>query len=250
MKKINVSILAAFLFCSVGFSQDRNRYLLDIIEYDKELNELVNRVVDSLGGRDKNLELRSFQSNGEITFQSGEKALFDLFYMKDDWVRMDQKKDNEYILFGRHGRKGWIKKLDQKGNTEKRLKGIRLTEEEQFNIYENNLFDYEDKRLEIYYEGELVVGDTEAYIIRLSGLKYGEEMYYISKENFRPFMKQVYFLDGNYQSVINYTITEYLEVDGIWLPKKLGLKKDGSTKMIEFFNYNLAAKFDKELFVN
>jgi len=206
--------------------------------------------VDSLGGREKNLALRSFQSNGEITFQTGEKALFDLFYMKDDWVRIDQKMDNEYILFGRHGKRGWVKRLDKEGNSQKILKGIKLTEEEQFNIYENNLFDYEDKRLEIYFEGELVVGDIEAYIIRLSGLRYGEEMYYISKKTFRPFMKQVYFLDGKYQSVINYSIHEYVNVEGIWLPKKIGLKKDGSTKMMEFHKYDLAAKFDKELFVN
>lgn len=231
-------------------TQAQNRYLLDIYEYDKELNELVERVLDSLGGQKENLRLKSFQSNGEITFQTGEKALFDLFYMKEDWIRVDQKTDNEYVLFSRHGKQGWKHTLAKQGTKKETLKGIKLSEEQQFNFYENNLFDYEKKRLDIYYEGEISVGDIEAYLIRLSGFRYGEEMYYISKSTYRPFMKQVYFLDGDYQSVINYTIEEYLKIDGIWLPKKIGFKKDGSSKMMEFFRYNLAVKFDKELFTN
>jgi hypothetical protein len=233
------------------YTQDRNRYLLDIYEYDKELNELVVRVIEALGGRENNLRVESFQTTGEITYQTGEKATFDLFYMKNDWFRIDQKTEDEYILFGRHGRKGWIKRISKKdGGEVQNLKGRKLNEEEQFNLYENNLFDYEDKRLDIYYEGEIKIGETEAYIIRLSGLRYGEEMYYISKETYRPFMKQVYFLDGKYQSVINYTIDEYTEVDGVWLPKKIGMKKGTQTKMIEFFNYDLAATFEKDFFIN
>tara|TARA_R110002124_G_scaffold47149_1_gene140659 strand:+ start:9530 stop:10243 length:714 start_codon:yes stop_codon:yes gene_type:complete len=231
-------------------AQERNRYLLDIYEYDKQLNELMDRVIDSLGGQKENLKFRSFQSTGEITFQTGDKALFDLFYLKDDWVRVDQKTDNEYILFGRHGKRGWKHTLAKNGTKKEELKGIKLSEEHQFNFYENNLFDYKKKRLDIYFEGEMIVGEMEAYIIRLSGFKYGEEMYYISKKTYRPFMKQVYFLDKDYQSVINYTIEEYLEIDGIWLPKKIGFKKDGTSKMMEFFNYDLAAKFEKKFFVN
>jgi hypothetical protein len=194
--------------------------------------------------------MKSFQSNGEITFQTGGKALFDLFYMKDDWIRVEQKTDSEYILFGRHGKKGWKHVLAKDGAKKESLKGIKLSEEHQFNYYENNLFDYKKQRLEIYYEGEIIVGDLEAYIIRLSGFKYGEEMYYISKETYRPFMKQVYFLDGDYQSVINYSIQDYLKVNGIWLPKKISMEKDGITKMMEFFRYDLDAKFDKEIFIN
>ncbi|MBR9918779.1 hypothetical protein GYB29_14145 [bacterium] len=251
MKKIFIFTLLLFFISSSASAQDRNRYLLDIYEYDKELNELVERVVAALGGRENNLRVESFQTTGEITYQTGEKADFDLFYMKNDWFRIDQKTEEEYILFGRHGRKGWVKKIDkEEGEVVQSLKGRKLSEEEQFSLYENNLFDYEDKRLDIYYEGEIKVGEVEAYIIRLSGLRYGEEMYYISKETYRPFMKQVYFLDGKYQSVINYTIDEYTEVDGVWLPKKIGMKKGTQTKMIEFFNYDLAATFEKDFFTN
>ncbi|MEQ9279970.1 MAG: hypothetical protein RLN83_10745 [Balneola sp.] len=251
MKKIFIFILLLFFISPSVYTQDRNRYLLDIYEYDKELNELVVRVIEALGGRENNLRVESFQTTGEITYQTGEKATFDLFYMKNDWFRIDQKTEDEYILFGRHGRKGWIKRISKKdGGKVQNLKGRKLNEEEQFNLYENNLFDYEDKRLDIYYEGEIKIGETEAYIIRLSGLRYGEEMYYISKDTYRPFMKQVYFLDGKYQSVINYTIDEYTEVDGVWLPRKIGMKKGTQTKMIEFFNYDLAATFEKDFFIN
>jgi hypothetical protein len=250
LKNIYILISLSFLLCSGALAQRQNRYLLDIYEYDKQLNELVDRVQDSLGGQQANLKFKSFQSNGEITFQSGEKALFDLFYMKDDWVRIDQKKESEYILFGRHGKRGWKHTLAKEGTKKEALKGIKLSEEHQFNFYENNLFDYEKKRLEIYFEGEIIIGDKEAYIIRLSGFNYGEEMYYISKNTYRPFMKQVYFLDGDYQSVIHYAIEEYLKIDGVWLPKKIGLKKDGYAKIIEFFGYDLGVKFDKELFTN
>ena len=251
MRKIYFSISFSLLLVVSVYAQDRNRYLLDIYEYNEQLDELVDRVRDSLGGRERNLELSSYQSNGEITFQTGEKALFDLFYMKNDWVRIDQKTENEYTLFGRHGKRGWQKihsKMEE--SKEKALKGRELSELEQFSFYENNLFDYEKKRLDIYFEGEVKVGELEAYIIRLSGFKYGEEMYYISKETFRPFMKQVYILDDNYQSVINYTIDDYIKIDGVLLPRKIGIKMNGNTKVMEFFKYSLAAKFDKKLFLN
>ena len=57
MKKIFIFILLLFFISPTVFAQDRNRYLLDIYEYDKELNELVERVVAALGGREKNLEV-------------------------------------------------------------------------------------------------------------------------------------------------------------------------------------------------
>jgi len=95
--------------------QAQNRYLLDIYEYDKWLNELVERVLDSLGGQKENLRLKSFQTNGEIKFQTGEKALFDLFYMREGWVRIDEKTDNEYVLFSRHGKRGWKLTLAKQG---------------------------------------------------------------------------------------------------------------------------------------
>ncbi|MEP1141058.1 MAG: hypothetical protein ABJH44_12640, partial [Balneola sp.] len=247
---IYVTISLSLLLSISGFAQERNRYLMDIYEYNKQLEELVVRVIDSLGGREKNLDVGSFQSNGEITFQTGEKALFDLFYMKNDWIRLEHKLDNKNVFFSRHGKRGWKRSISKDINEEQELSGRALSEEEQFNIYENNLFDYEKKRLDIYYEGEIKIGDMDAHIIRLSGFSYGEEMYYISKENYRPFMKQVYILDGDYQSVINYTIDEYLNIDGVWLPKKIGLKKDGISKMMEFYSYDLSIKFDIDLFVN
>ena len=245
-------LISFFYFTSTSaFAQDRNRYLLDIYEYDKELNELVERVVDSLGGKERNLNAQSFRSSGEITFQTGEKVAFDLHYMKKEWFRIEHKSDDQNVVFIRHGKKGLIKKWNKLEEVSiQNLKGLKLNEEEQFNIYENNLFDYEGKKLEIYYEGEIKVGEVEAYIIRLSGFTYGEEMYYISKENFRPFMKQVYFLDGKYQSVINYTIDEYIKLNGVFLPKTIRLKRDGVTKMIKFFSYDHSVKFDKEFFLN
>ena len=251
MKKILLLILFFYLTSTSAFSQDRNRYLLDIYEYDKELQELVERVVDSLGGKERNLNAQSFRASGEMTFQTGEKVGFDLYYLKKEWFRLDHKTENKSELFVRHGREGQIKKRDTQGvESIQNLKGLKLNEEEQFNIYENNLFDYENKKLDIYHEGEIKVGELEAYIIRLSRFNYGEEMYYISKENYRPFMKQVYFLDGKYQSVINYTIDEYVKMNGVFLPKIIRLKKDGQTKMIEFLSYDLSADFDEEFFLN
>lgn len=229
-------------------AQNRNKYILDVIEYERELNDLLHRVIDSLGGKEKNLHYKSYQSNGEIVYQNGEKALFDLFYLDKGWARLDQKKETEYVLFGSHGRKGWKQTLGKTEGIDETLKGTALSEEYQFNIYENNLFDYDKQRLEIYYEGEIVFGDMEAHIIRLAGFNYGEEMYYISKETYRPIMKQTYVFHRKSQSVINYTIKEYVELNGIWLPKIIGFEKDGTTKLMEYFAYDFNTKFDKAFF--
>ncbi|MEP1150748.1 MAG: hypothetical protein ABJH08_03370 [Balneola sp.] len=250
MKKIFI-LTSLFLFmCSSISAQDRNKYILDVIEYERELNDLVLRVIDSLGGKANNLQYKSYQSNGEITYPNGEKALFDLFYLEKDWARLEQKKEAEYVLFGSHGRRGWKRLLAKKGTTEETLKGTELAEEYQFNIYENNLFDYDKQRLEIYYEGEVLFGDIEAYIIRLAGFSYGEEMYYISKKTYRPIMKQVYIFHRRSQSVINYTIKDYIKIQGVLLPKLVGIEKNGSTKMMEFYTYDFSTKFDKNFFKN
>ena len=75
--------------------------------------------------------------------------------MREGWVRIDEKTDNEYVLFSRHGKRGWKLTLAKQGTKKETLKGIKLSEEHQFSFYENNLFDYEKKRLDIYYEGEI-----------------------------------------------------------------------------------------------
>ena len=120
MKKILLLILFFYLTSTSAFSQDRNRYLLDIYEYDKELQELVERVVDSLGGKERNLNAQSFRASGEMTFQTGEKVGFDLYYLKKEWFRLDHKTENKSELFVRHGREGQIKKRDTQS------KGIKI----------------------------------------------------------------------------------------------------------------------------
>lgn len=221
-----------------------------MIEYERELNTLVERVIDSLGGKEKNLEYQTYQSTGEIIHQNGEKASFDLYYLEKDWARLEEKREEERVLFGRHGRRGWKQTLNKSESKTETLKGTTLDEEFQFNFYENNLFDYNEKRLEIYYEGEIVFGDVEAYVIRLSGFSYGEEMYYISKKTYRPVMKQVYIFHRRSQSVINYTIKDYIKIQGVSLPKLIGIEKNGSTKMMEFYSYDFSTKFDKNFFKN
>jgi len=239
-----------FVFVSiVSEAQNRNSYVMDIYEYNEQLENLVDRVIDSLGGKEANLEIKSYKSNGEIAYQSGTKSVFDLFYLKENWVRIDQKSEEDYHFFSRHGRRGWEKKMSREGSQEKKFRGKELDEEEQFHFYKNNLFDFEKKRLEIYYEGEVKMGDMTVEVIRLSGFGFGEEMYFISKETYRPVMKQVYILDGNYQVVINYTIKDYMKIGKVWLPKKLGVKRGDDVKEIDFFGYDLTASFDRDFFV-
>ncbi len=249
MFRILISIVLLILISVPVDAQNRNRYIMDIYEYNEQLEGLVEQVIDSLGGREANLDLKSFQSSGEISYQNGEKSVFDLFYLKKDWVRVDQKFDEDYHFFSRHGRRGWKKVLAKEGVKEQNLRGLSLAEEEQYHFYSNNLFDYEKERLEIYYEGEVVMGDLRVEVIRLSGFSYGEEMYFVSTETYRPVMKQVYILDGKYQAVINYTIHEYTKVGDVWLPKKVGVKMGDNVKEIEFFSYNLSPSLDKDFFV-
>ncbi len=250
MKATLTSILF-LLLCSLAINaQTRNRGIMDIVEYHEEMNTLVQKVIDVLGGKEANLKVRSFRSNGEIFYRNGEHGPFDFYLLGDNWARVDYNKDSTRYTFAIHGRRGWTSKRTGSGKEENRLKGVALAEAEQFHIYENNLFDYKEKGLDIYYEGEAITEYVEAYIIRLDGLSFGEEMYYISKKDYRPFMKQVHILRGRNKKVIHYNISEYMQVGEVMLPRTIAIKKDDVTRVMLFSAYDLTAELDKDFFVN
>lgn len=249
MKKV-VLLTLIFGYALSLYAQDKQRFLMDIYEYNEEMNSLVNRVIDSLGGKQPNLDIGAYKVNGSITYSSKDTALFDYYNFKEKWNRFDQKLENSFYTFSRHGNKGWRSiKSDNKAE-QKKLKKLGLDEEEQFSFYRNNLFQHNRKDLELYYEGEVETGGISFFVLRLGGFSFGEEMYYISKKTYRPIMKQVHILKGKYQSVIHFTIGEYGKVNGIWLPHKIGVKRKDESKLITIYGYNFPVKMDKSLFLN
>lgn len=246
------SFLILVLFFGSALSikaQDRHRYLMDIYEYNEEMQLLVNRVIDSLGGKYQNLNMGTYKVNGSISYTSTDTALFDFYYFKEQWLRLDQKLENKYSSFSRHGNKGWLLTKSSVNKEVKKLRRLSLDEEEQFSFYRNNLFNYDRNDLQLYYEGEVVAGDISVYVLRLAGFNFGEEMYYISKKTYRPIMKQVHILKGNYQSVIHFTLNDYQQVNGIWLPHKIGIKKGNTSKLVDIYGYTFPVKMAKSLFL-
>lgn len=248
MKKF-VLLIIVVGYTSSAYTQDRKRFLMDIYEYNEEMNALVNRVIDSLGGKYQNLNMGTYQVNGSIAYSTQDTALFDFYYYKENWSRLDQKIKDDYRFFVRHGSKGWQSIESADKISRNKLSRLSLEEEDHFSFYRNNLFLYDKHNLELYYEGEVEAGELSMYILRLAGFSYGEEMYYISKKTYRPVMKQVHILKRNYQAVIHYTLGDYLKIKGIWLPHEIGIKKEEESKLFKIYGYNFPVKMDESMFI-
>ncbi len=238
----------ALVFFTIAGAQDRNRYLLDLYDYEQELKGVVNKTTQALGGLAANRKVRSYKSEGYIVYRNGDVGKFDLYFLKENWARIDYNRDQEQHTFAIHGKKGWLKVSSDSGSTIKKLKRKPLNEAEYLHLYENNLFDYKWRGLDIYFEGEITSGATDAYVIRLTGFDYGEEVYYISKADHRPFMKQVYLLKGKNDTVINYVIEDYIKVDNVWLPKTVTIEGDTTFFVLNFVDYRLGTPLEKSIF--
>lgn len=237
-----------FILCVSAEAQDRNRYLLDLYDYEQELKEVVSKTTEALGGLKANRKVKSYLSEGYVVYRNGDVGKFNLYFLKENWARIDYNRDHEQYTFAIHGRKGWLKASSDSSSAIKRLKRKSLNEVEYGHLYENNLLDYKWRGLDIYFEGEIATGITDAYVLRLTGFDYGEEVYYISKKDHRPFMKQVYLLKGKKDIVINYVIEDYIKIEDVWLPKTVSIESDTTFFVLNFTDYNLDAKLEKSLF--
>lgn len=210
---------------------------------------IIDSTRNALGGKDAYRRIGAFHTSGDIFKRDGTRGRFEVSILKENWARVDYLFEDEQITFSRHGRRGW--KMHRADSLEEmvRLKRKDLAIESYLHLYENNLFDYDLRGLDVYYEGELTSVMSSAYIIRLAGFSYGEEVYYIDQTTFRPFIKQVYLTKGRGDTVITYNIDEYMQVGKVWLPKRVSIEGEGNLFVLDFKSYNLQATPDEGIFI-
>ncbi len=243
MKKVFITILIAHLCVPVLVAQDRLKYIRDIIEYEQELKTLVSTVIDSLGGKQPNIKSTYFLATGVMLQEGSTQQPFEMYTLKRRWARIDVKGDSLNYSISRYGRRGWIHDNDSHTSLRRRT----LDEHHYSHFYTNNLFTFEDQGLEVYYEGEVKTDFVEAYIIRLTGLSYGEEMYFISKESYLPIMKQVYLLNGE-QEVIHYELSDYRRVNEVLMPFSISIKHGDDMRLFLINEVNTEFQPTESLF--
>ncbi len=252
--KLNSWKIGFFLVCIIfpfqySEAQEQNEYMMDLYSYNEEKRAIIENTITALGGNKNIRELGAYSSKGLITFDEGEQTEFDYYFLKEAWVKLDFTEEGKQVSVSVYGNNGWFREVKGQINSEvQEVKGEDLLDMRFAYTYENNLFDYEWKGLEIFYEGEIQIGNKEAWVLRLSGFDFGEEVYYISKKDNRPFMKQVYLFHKNGQKVVNYSIDEYLKIGEVWMPKKVTISSPNKNITLEFLNYSTNQDLSKDFF--
>ena len=90
------------ILCVSAEAQDRNRYLLDLYDYEQELKEVVSKTTEALGGLKANRKVKSYLSEGYVVYRNGDVGKFNLYFLKENWARIDYNRDHEQYTFAIH----------------------------------------------------------------------------------------------------------------------------------------------------
>ncbi len=249
--KLGLFLLFTLLpFLPVQAHQEQDEYMMDLYSYNEEMRTIVETTINALGGNKNVRKLGAYSSTGVITFEEGQQTEFDYYFLKEAWAKLDFRRERIEVSISVFGNNGWLreKELDDEVPNIREMKGTELLDMRFSFTYENNLFDYSWKGLELFYEGEIQIGNKKAWVLRLSGFDFGEELYYISKEDYRPIMKQVYLFHKDGQKVVDYIIEEYLEHGDVWLPKKVTISSPHQNISLDFLSYTTNEKLSKDFF--
>ncbi|MEQ9308427.1 MAG: YiiD C-terminal domain-containing protein [Balneolaceae bacterium] len=238
-----ISIFVLILIPFFGFSQD--------IEFGEELDMIYARTAEAMGGQEKWGSTSSFHAEGNWHFpEGGEYIEFIYKNLKPDMARFDFRVNEVLHTVSKYGRRGWIADPDQYLKGYERFDEVEQLVTHNAFLYENNLVDYKEKGLELKFEGSVLIGDREVWLVRLEGFADKEELYYISQGDYKPFIKQSYYFRNGRNGVVNYYIKRYMTVDGIELPREILVTSQHINLILNFSSYVLNSNMDKDDFKN
>tara|TARA_R110000868_G_scaffold410693_5_gene699852 strand:+ start:32160 stop:33425 length:1266 start_codon:yes stop_codon:yes gene_type:complete len=238
-----VSIFVLILFPFLGFSQEN--------DFGDELEMIYTKVSEAMGGEEKWRDISSFYAEGSWNFPEGEDQIDFVFKnQKPDLSRFDFRVNEEVHTISRYGRRGWIADPGNFISDYERFDEVEQMVARNAFLYENNLIDYKDKGLVLKFEGSVLIGDKEVWLVRLVGFSDKEELYYISKGDYKPFIKQSYYYRRGRNGVVNYYIKRYMTADGLELPSEVLITSKHINIIQNFSSYVLNTSMEKDDFRN
>ena len=239
-----LSIFVLILFPVYGVAQQES------FEFDfgEELIMIYDSVSHSLGGKEAWENLETVYAEGTWKFPHGEERAFIFKSMYPDLARFDFRVEESSETISKYGKRGWLN--DPEGMIENydRFDEMEKIVARNVFLYENNFVDFEKKGLVMKFEGTVVISGEEVWLVRIGGFPDKEELYYISKDDFKPFIKQSYYFRRGRSGVVNYYIKRYMNVDGVEMPREILVTSQDLNIILNFSSYVFNNTMDKDDF--
>jgi thioesterase domain-containing protein len=216
----------------------------------EELQMIYKKTTAALGYNKPDFIPKSVYAEGDWRIPEGEPTPFIYSFLNPDLSRIDFRKNGLEYVISNYGKNGWIKEnndllpgYEKKSKVEKRaLRAVYL--------YENNIPDYKQKGLELKFEGMVEADDRTFWLVRVEGFADREELYFISVEDFLPYIKQSYFIRKGGSEVVNYYIRSY-RTSGIYtVPETILVSYSDKRVILNFNRYVFDQELEKSDFKN
>lgn len=222
--------------------------LFPLHSFSQEVEMIYEKTLEAMGGEEAWEKVNSIYAEGLWHFPDGEDSPFIYRNLNPDMARFDFDESGKRYSFSNYGRKGWTSTPDYFENKNHPIQHDEAILIRHSYLYTNNLIDYKKKGLKIRFEGSIQYQEKEVWLIRVTGFINREELYYISKDDYLPFIKQSYIDSRGKDIVVNYNIKGYRKVGGVLLPKKVMASSDVVNLSIIYSSYVLNRNMDKEYF--
>lgn len=239
-----LSILVLILLPVLGIGQEQ---AFDF-DFGEELVMIYEKVSESLGGTEAWEELETIYAEGTWKFPHGDETPFIFKVMDPDLARFDFRIEDEAHTISRYGRRGWINNPGNIIEEYDRFDEMEKIVARNAFLYENNMVDFEKKGLIMKFEGSVIISGEEVWLVRLEGFPDKEELYYISKDDNKPFIKQSYYYRRGRNGVVNYYIKRYMNVNGMEVPREILVTSEHLNLILNYSSYVFNNSMDKDDF--
>lgn len=230
------------LVCIIGF------IFISLAGFSQELEMIYEKASEALGGKERWESVSTMFVEGNWSFPHDESHSFVCKLSTPDMAKITFMVDTTMHTVSRYGRKGWVEDPTEVIKGYSNFDDVEKMVATNSFLYENNLVDYEKKGLELKFEGSVVIADEEVWLVRVEGFPNKEELYYISQDDYRPFIKQSYYFWRGRNGVVNYYIKRYMEVDGIQVPKEVLVTSEHLNLILNYSSYVFNTEMDSEEF--
>ncbi|MFV1884160.1 MAG: YiiD C-terminal domain-containing protein [Balneola sp.] len=241
-KALAIFVLILLPFMGIGQEQSFD------FDFGDELETIYLSVSEEMGGTEAWEALQTIYAEGTWRFPHGDEIPFVFKVMDPDFDRFDFRIEEEPHTISRYGRRGWVNDPSNIIEGYNRFDEIEQIVARNAFLYENNLVDFQKKGLILKFEGSVIISGEEVWLVRLEGFPDKEELYYISKDDHKPFIKQSYYYRKGRNGVVNYYIKRYMNVDGIEMPREILVTSEHLNLILNFSSYVFNNSMDKDDF--
>ncbi len=201
--------------------------------YAQDINEIISKYHESMGGLDKLKALNSLKLSGKIPTPMGELQVV-IYKKSPNLTRTEIDFQGQKVIQAYDGETVWTINPMMGSNEPQKLEGEMAKSISDQAVFEDPFIDYTVKGHEVTFEGEENLDGVECYKIKLVMNKNNEEedvsqIYYLDKEYFLPVMVSGW---TNNTEIKTY-MSDYKELeDGLMMAYKIEYMAEGQPGQI------------------